>query len=86
MDNKSIKEPIRKKWIWIVLVLIVIGNVPWYLPVGTYEPLIFGFPYWAWIIVGFSLLLSGFLSWTTLKQWNIVEDEEEEAKRGKVNE
>ncbi|MDQ0429509.1 CHASE2 domain-containing sensor protein [Planomicrobium stackebrandtii] len=86
MDNKPIKEPIRKKWIWIVLVLIVLGNVPWYMPAGSYEPLILGIPYWAWIIVGFSLLLCAYLSWATLKHWNIVEDIEEEEKRRKANE
>lgn len=32
MENRSIKEPIRKKWIWIVLVIITLGVVPWYFP------------------------------------------------------
>jgi len=86
MEKKQIKEPIRKKWIWIALLLIVIGNVPGYLPVGSYEPLIFGVPYWALIILAFSLILCGFLSWVTLKEWDIVEDEEEAEKRGRVNE
>lgn len=86
MEKKQIKEPIRKKWIWIALLLILIGNVPWYLPIGSYEPLIFGVPYWALIILAFSLILCGFLSWVTLKEWDIVEDEEEAEKRGRVNE
>ena len=86
MEKKQIKEPIRKKWIWIALLLIVIGNVPWYLPIGSYEPLIFGVPYWALIILAFSLFLCGFLSWVTLKEWDIVEAEEEAEKRGRVNE
>ncbi|MGJ9460452.1 hypothetical protein [Oceanobacillus sp. CF4.6] len=81
MDDKSVKEPIRKKWIWVVLVLIVLGNVPWYLPVGTIEPLILGVPYWAFIIVIFSLILCGYLSWLCIKEWNIVEDIEEAEKK-----
>lgn len=82
MRDKPIKEPIRKKWIWIVLVLILLGNVPWYFPIESYEPLIFGIPYWALIIILFSLLLCGYLSWLCVKEWNIVEDEEEAGKKG----
>ncbi|WP_257347467.1 hypothetical protein [Pseudalkalibacillus decolorationis] len=83
MEKRTIKEPIRKKWIWIVLVLIMLAIVPWYLPVGSAEPIIFGFPYWAWISTFFSLVLCGYLSWLTIHEWNIVEDIEE-AEREKV--
>lgn len=81
MNSKSIKEPIRKKWIWIGLVLIVLANVPWYFPVGDIYPLVFGLPYWALIILVASLVLSGYLYWVTLTQWNLVEDEEEREQR-----
>ena len=85
MDKKQIKEPIRKKWIWVVLVLILLGNVPWYFPVGTIEPFILGFPYWAFISAVFALILCGYLSWLCLHEWHIVEDieEAEKEKRGK---
>lgn len=76
MSSRKIKEPIRKKWIWIVLALILLAGVPWYLPTGTIEPLILGFPYWAFISIVFSVVLSAYLSWLCLTQWHIVEDEE----------
>lgn len=78
MKGRTTKEPIRKKWIWIVMVLILVGNVPWYLPVGTVTPIIFGFPYWAFISLIFSLILCGYLSWLCLHEWHIVEDIEKE--------
>ncbi|PTX58506.1 hypothetical protein C8P63_11693 [Melghirimyces profundicolus] len=81
MDGK-VKEPIRKKWIWVVLALILLGNVPWYWPKGIIEPIIFGFPSWAFVSVVFALLLCGFLSWLCLNQWNLVEEVEEEERKG----
>ncbi len=80
MDKRPVKEPIRKKWIWIVLGLILIGNVPWYFPAGSIEPLILGVPYWAFIVMLFSLVLCGYLSYLCAKQWDIVEEEEEAGK------
>ncbi|PPA69029.1 hypothetical protein [Jeotgalibacillus proteolyticus] len=77
MSKDQTKEPIRKKWIWIGLVIIMLGIVPWYFPRGTEVPIILGFPYWALISLFFSLLLCGYLSWLCVSQWNIVEDIEE---------
>ncbi|KAB2331413.1 hypothetical protein [Bacillus mesophilum] len=75
--KKEIKEPIRKKWIWIILVLITLGNVPWYFSDSMVEPYVFGFPFWGFIILIFSVILSAYLSWLCMTQWNIVENEEE---------
>lgn len=62
--------------------IILLGNVPWYFSVGSYEPLILGLPYWGFIIIIFSVLLCAYLSWLCIHQWNIVEDEEESDKGG----
>ncbi|WP_044895384.1 hypothetical protein [Bacillus alveayuensis] len=77
MKKEQIKEPIRKKWIWIVLFLIVMGIVPWYFPKSAGEIFILGFPLWAFVSAVFSLILCGYLSWLSLNQWNIVEDLEQ---------
>ncbi|WP_408011818.1 hypothetical protein ACJROX_28380 [Pseudalkalibacillus sp. A8] len=79
------KEPIKKKWIWIGLVLILIAIVPWYFPEKAVEPIILGFPFWAFLSAIFSLVLCGYLSWLCTHEWNIVEDIEEAEKR-KVDE
>lgn len=72
------KEPIKNWKIWVVLAILFVLNVPWYLPAGSYEPLIFGIPYWAYIIMGVSLAISITLTYILKKQWNMVEDEEKE--------
>lgn len=77
MKEKSIKEPIRKKWIWVFMVLLVMVVVPWYFPSAAVEPFILGFPLWAFISLIFSIALCGYLSWLCRTQWNLVEDEEE---------
>lgn len=77
MENKQMKEPIQKKWIWIVLGFIVLAIVPWYFPKSAVEPFVLGFPLWAFISTFFSLVLCAFLSWICLSQWNLVEDQEE---------
>jgi polyferredoxin len=76
MKKEQIKEPIRKKWIWIVLFLIILGIVPWYFPKSAGEIFILGFPLWAFISTFFTLVLCGYLSWLCLHQWYIVEDSE----------
>jgi uncharacterized membrane protein YhdT len=83
MEKRQIKEPIRKKWIWIVLFFIVMGIVPWYFPKSAGEIFILGFPVWAFVSAIFSLVLCGYLSWLCLNEWKIVEDieQEEEAKK-----
>ncbi|MFB4163866.1 hypothetical protein ACE1TI_08485 [Alteribacillus sp. JSM 102045] len=78
--KKEVKEPVRKPWIWIVMGLLVLFNAPWYLPVGSMEPYIFGLPYWAWISIILSISLCGYLSWLCLHEWHVVEDLEEEMK------
>ncbi len=82
---EKMKEPIKKKWIWIGLVLIVLAIVPWYHSVKAVEPIILGFPFWAFLSGIFSLVLCGYLSWLCTHEWNIVEDIEEAEKR-KVDE
>lgn len=76
-ERPPVKEPIRKPWIWIVIVIILLAGIPWYLPLGTVEPVFFGVPYWMLIAVASSLALCGFLSWLCLNQWEVVEAEEE---------
>lgn len=84
MNGKKVKEPIRKPWIWIVLVIIVMAGVPWYLPRGTFKPIILGFPYWAAISVIMSIALAAYITYLCKNEWNILEDEEELQKKGTV--
>lgn len=72
------KEPIKNWKIWVVLAILFVLSVPWYLPAGSYEPLIFGIPYWAYIIMGVSLAISITLTYILKNHWNMVEDEEKE--------
>jgi hypothetical protein len=79
MSNQK-KEPIKNRKIWIILGVITLLIVPWYLPTGSYKPLIFGIPYWALIVIVMSLILSAFLSYVIKHEWQIEEDDEEQVK------
>ncbi|WP_085524343.1 hypothetical protein [Tuberibacillus sp. Marseille-P3662] len=78
--NQSKKEPIKQVKSWVILGIIIILSVPWYFPTGSYEPLFFGVPYWAFIVIGVSFILSAFINYVIKYQWNLIEDEEEQAK------
>lgn len=73
---KEKKEPIKNWRIWAVFLIIFVFSVPWYLPVGTYEPIIFGFPYWAVIALAMSLLISIFLTYVLNREWQMEDDQE----------
>lgn len=68
---KDVREPVRIKWIWPVLVVIVLLGVPWYLPQGSIEPIIMGFPYWAFISLVMTIALALFLGYVILNCWNM---------------
>ena len=74
---KNVKEPIKKPWIWIVMIVILVLGVPWYFPESAVYPIIFGFPLWAFVSVIMTVVLSWYLSYLCKHEWNIVEDEEE---------
>jgi uncharacterized membrane protein (DUF485 family) len=71
------KEPIHYPWIWVCLVLIVVFSVPWYLPKTAVNPIILGFPLWAFIALIMSVVLSGFLSYVVNRYWDDSEEEGE---------
>ncbi|AQS55976.1 MAG: hypothetical protein LOD88_13655 [Novibacillus thermophilus] len=72
--NKPIKEPIKNVKIWMVLGLIFLLSVPWYFPQGSYQPLIFGIPYWALFIIAVSIALSAFLTYVLKYEWHMEEE------------
>lgn len=76
--NRPKKEPIKNPKVWVIIGILIALITPWYFPAGSYHPLIFGVPYWAWIIIAASLLLSAFLSYVLKYQWQLEEDIEEE--------
>ncbi|MBE3519141.1 MAG: hypothetical protein IMW97_02435 [Firmicutes bacterium] len=80
---KQVREPVRVKWIWPVLVAIILLGVPWYLPQGSIEPIILGFPYWAFISVVMTIALSFFLGYVILNWWSMESllDEDSEKNR-----
>ncbi|QVQ53989.1 hypothetical protein J4H86_09930 [Spiractinospora alimapuensis] len=69
-------EPIRRPWLWVVLVLILLVSVPWYWPAGTLEPVVLGLPLWAWTTLAGSVALCGYLSWLCATQWPDADEED----------
>jgi len=70
------KEPIKYRKIWIIFSVLFILSVPWYFPVGTYKPIIFGVPYWGWLILLVSVGFSITISYTITKLWRSNEAED----------
>lgn len=75
---KLVKEPIKNGKLWIVLGVLFFLSVPWYLPTGSYKPMILGLPYWAWIILLDTLALSITLTIALKKLWITETDKTEE--------
>lgn len=81
--DKSFKEPIRFKWIWVALAVISLASVPWYLPQGSIYPIILGFPYWAFISVVSTVVLAGFLTYVIKNYWDmssLIDEENDEGR------
>jgi len=72
---KFIKEPIKSWKLWVVLGILFFLAVPWYLPVGSYEPIIFGIPYWAWIVLFVSIAISATITFAIKFLWKTVGDD-----------
>ena len=81
---KQVREPIRIKCIWPVMLAIIVLGVPWYLPQGTYEPIIMGFPYWTFISIVFTAALSVFLTYVITNCWDMESTLEDDSKRQKT--
>ena len=86
MSTRPTKEPIRKVWPWVVLALVILAAIPWYLPTGSLRPLVWGIPYWILISLFFSLVFCGCISYLCLKEWDIVEEEEQQERADAMSE
>ena len=84
MSTRPTKEPVRKPWIWVVMVFIMLAAIPWYLPKGTIGFTVLGLPYWMLISVAFTLLMCAYVSWLCFTQWDVVEAEEERGASGRA--
>ncbi|MES1924504.1 hypothetical protein [Salinisphaera sp. T31B1] len=71
------KEPIKRPIVWIVFIAVFALINPWYFTDGAYTPLIWGVPYWAWIILAASLALSVFVTWVVCCHWDMQTDEQD---------
>lgn len=75
------KEPIKNGKLWVVFGVLFLLSVPWYLPVGSYKPLILGIPYWGWIVILVSLAFSATITYAIKYLW-ITEEEDSNFKEG----
>ncbi|WP_046470072.1 hypothetical protein [Allosalinactinospora lopnorensis] len=78
--QSRIREPIRTPWIWVAIVLLIVGGSPLFWPTGTVEPLLFGIPSWILVSAACTALFALTVSWACLRCWNIEEPEEERAR------
>ncbi len=67
---KKKREPIEDPRIVIAFLTLIALSVPWYLPEGSYEPVIWGFPYWVLVSLFFTVLLAVFCAWVINFYWS----------------
>lgn len=77
--GKKYKEPIQFKFMWLILVVIVLIGVPWYFPKGAIHPIVLGFPLWAFISLLASIALSIFLGYFINNCWDMEKLKEKKA-------
>lgn len=80
---REVREPVRIKWIWPVLAAIILLGVPWYLPKGSIDPIIIGFPYWAFISLVMTVALSLFLAYVILSCWSMEKLPDEDSRKAR---
>lgn len=64
------KEPMQL-WIIITWIILVILAIPWFYPIGSYEPLVWGIPYWFLISLIALIILESFEYYVVNKQWDV---------------
>ena len=67
MKKRSLR---RSLVVWGGYVLIVGLAVPWYVPPGSFRPLILGLPYWAVVSIAASLLFACWTAFVILRFWD----------------
>jgi len=70
------REPIGYPWFWAGAVLLVSAGSPWYLPPGSFEPVVLGLPCWLWISVALSLVFCLYVRWACGRLWSLVGEDE----------
>jgi len=65
------REPIHSPWFWAWLGFLLLAGVPWYLPLGSVHPVLWGVPYWVWLSVGLSLVFGFSIRWGCLRLWRV---------------
>ena len=68
-------EPVRKRRVWIGFIVLFVLINPWYFASDAGSTRLMGIPLWALMILGASLALSIFITWTINTQWRTDSDE-----------
>lgn len=68
-------EPVRKRRVWMGFIVLFVLINPWYFASDAGSTRLMGIPLWALTILGASLALSVFITWTINTQWRTDSDE-----------
>lgn len=63
------REPIRTRWFLPTVAILLVLNVPWYLPSESAARTMAGLPLWCWMALATSLLLSIVTATAALTSW-----------------
>ncbi|MFC0337706.1 hypothetical protein [Kushneria avicenniae] len=68
-------EPVRKRRVWLGFIVLFVLINPWYFASDAGATRLMGIPLWALMVLGVSLALSIFITWTINTQWQTDSDE-----------
>lgn len=63
------QEPRKKRWIWLVYLVLFAVAIPWYWPPSYRGALVAGLPMWVAVTIGSIVLLAGWTVFVITKYW-----------------
>jgi hypothetical protein len=70
---RCVDKPARRRWIWLVYVLLFGASIPWYLPKGSSPRIWLGLPHWVVISLLATIGIALFTVFVVHRYWRETE-------------
>lgn len=70
MIDRADGQLLRRRWVWLVYVLLFGAAIPWYLPAGRAPQIWFGLPHWVVISLLATIGIAGFTAFVVHRYWS----------------
>ncbi|GEM_PF-903518 len=64
------EEPHRRRWIWVVYLVLFGASIPWYLPRGEAPRIWLGLPYWVILSLLATVGIALFTAFVVRRYWS----------------